>query len=76
MPTTTALPNERDLVDGQFAAVGLADIDGRPHAFVYVVADGVPDRHLVDSWILPADATLLRGLAGDLAAAADALDPQ
>lgn len=33
----------------------------------------VPAAHLLDGWILPADAAPLPGLAGDLAAAADAL---
>jgi len=66
------LPNERDLVDGDFACVAAGDLDGVSHAFILVTAD-VPNRHLLDGWILPADAALLRGIARDLAAAADAL---
>lgn len=68
-----ALPNERDLVDGDHAMVGLADIKGQPHLFVSVTAK-VPDAHLLDGWILPASSQLLRGIARDLAAGADALD--
>lgn len=65
--------NERDLIDGEFASVGVADLDGVPQAFVSVTAD-VPNDHLLDGWILPADAALLRGISWDLAAAADVLD--
>jgi len=67
------LPNERDLIDGEFASVGVADIGGVPQVFVSVTAK-VPDAHLLDGWILPASSELLRGIARDLVAGADALD--
>ncbi len=72
MSMIAALPNERDLVNGDQAKVAIADLDGQPHVFVNVTAE-VPDRHLLDAWILPADPTLLRGIARDLSAAADRL---
>jgi len=68
-----ALPNEHDLVAGEHAMVGVADIEGQAHLFVSVTAE-VPDAHLLDGWILPASSELLRGLARDLVAGADALD--
>ncbi len=68
-----ALPNDHDLVDGDHAMVGVADINGQPHLFVSVTAK-VPDAHLLDGWILPASSGLLRGIARDLVAGADALD--
>lgn len=67
------LPNEHDLVEGDHAMVGVADIKGQPHLFVSVTAK-VPDAHLLDGWILPASSELLRGIARDLVAGADALD--
>ena len=67
------LPNEHDLIDGDHAMVGVADIKGQPHVFVSVTAK-VPDAHLLDGWILPASSELLRGIARDLVAGADALD--
>jgi len=67
-----ALPNERELVDGDFACVAVGDLDGVSHAFILVTAD-VPNKHLLDGWILPADPVLLRGISRDLAAAAEAL---
>lgn len=68
-----ALPNEHDLVEGDHAMVGVADLNGQAHLFVSVTAK-VPDAHLLDGWILPASSDLLRGIARDLAAGADALD--
>lgn len=68
-----ALPNEHDLIDGDHAMVSVADINGQPHLFVSVTAK-VPDAHLLDGWILPASSQLLRGIARDLVAGADALD--
>lgn len=65
--------NERDLIDGQFAYVSVANFKGALQMFVSVTAD-VPDPGLLDGWFLPADAALLRGIGRDLKAAADALD--
>jgi len=67
------LPNEHDLVDGQFASVGVADVRGEPLVFVMVTAEAA-DRVNLDGWFLPASSELLRGIARDLVAGADALD--
>lgn len=73
MSSLETLPNEHDLIDGQFASVGVADIGGEAQAFVMVTAEAA-DRVNLDGWILPADSALLRGIARDLLAGADALD--
>ncbi len=67
------LPNERDLVDGQFVSVTVADVRGKPQVFVMVTAEAA-DRVNLDGWFLPADSQLLRGIARDLLAGAEALD--
>lgn len=64
--------NERDLIDGQFAYVSVANFKGALQLFVAVTA-AAADRVNLDGWFLPADAALLRGISRDLAEAADAL---
>lgn len=67
------VPGERDLVDGQFASVSVADVRGELQVFVMVTAEAA-DLVNLDGWFLPASSELLRGIARDLVAGADALD--
>jgi len=66
--------DERVLVDGQYLSAVVPTAVGDRHDVFLLPAAGLPNGVDNDGWWFPTDPSILRGLARDLQAAADALD--